>query len=478
MNQRPDQWSGEQWGGQQFPPAAPPPLPGQAPGYPSPSYPPAQGAPGYPAPQGQPGYPPQPGYQQAAVPGGWGQPGQGSYQGQAYADPGAMPSPSPMPNPSPLPDPGRLEDPAALQVTEKTRTYPCRACGGQLIFDAKTQGMRCPSCGNTQAVTPAPPGATVGKRDLAETMITLYARLEQAPQGSIEKEIVCQSCGGHTTFSGTLTAVRCPYCNTPIQRDDLQNAPVRLPVDGVLPLRVDDQTARKQIEGWISSRWFAPTEFKKYRELGSFTSIYLTYFTYDAETWTAYSGMRGENYTVMVGEGDNRHAETRTNWYPASGQVQNVFVDVPAMANNGLDTPKVAALEPWPTQLAVPYSQEYVAGHLARTYDIDGNQAFEAFAQPKINSEIESTIRADIGGDQQQIHSRDTRYNYLHFAQLLLPVWLLTVTYGGKPFQVFINGVTGEVQGRRPYSAIKITIAIIIGVIVIGLLFWLFRRNG
>ena len=119
-----------------------------------------------------------------------------------------------------------------------------------------------------------------------------------------EKEIVCQACGGHTTFTGTMTALRCPYCNTPIQRDDLKDAPARLPIDGLIPFRIDDKTARGHIEHWINSRWFAPNEFKKYRELGSFTSIYLAYFGYDADTTTSYSGQRGEHYYVTVRRGN------------------------------------------------------------------------------------------------------------------------------------------------------------------------------
>ena len=39
--------------------------------------------------------------------------------------------------------------------------------------------------------------------------------------------------------------------------------------------------------------------------------------------------------------------------------------------NGGFDQGRVAALEPWPTSTAKPFSPEYVAGHLSRTYDRD-----------------------------------------------------------------------------------------------------------
>lgn len=380
-----------------------------------------------------------------------------------------------MPSPDRLPDPGAMPDVAALHVTEVTRTYPCNACGAQFVYDPASQLLKCPSCGNTMAIQ-GNPQQQPAKHDLGSAMRGLAQLRAQAPV-SLEKEIVCQACGGHTSFTGTMTALRCPYCNVPIQRDDLKNAPARLGVDGLLPLRVDEKTARTQIEQWISSRWFAPNEFKKYREVGSFTSVYLAYFDYDADTTTTYSGQRGEHYYVTVGSGDDERREQRTRWYPTSGVVSNRFQDVAALANTGLDTGKVQELEPWPMEYAAPYQQEYIAGHLSRTYDTEPDQVFGELVQPRMEDQIESTIRSDIGGDEQRIGSKNVTWNVLNFAHLLLPVWLLTVTYRQQPFQVFINGVTGEVQGNRPYSAVKIALAVAAAIAVVVVLFWIFGRS-
>lgn len=392
-----------------------------------------------------------------------------------------MDTPPPLPDPGPMPDPGPLLDPAVLHETERTRTYPCRACGGLLVFDPDSAQMLCVSCGSTQPVVEV--GGAVPRHDLRRTMGALeQARREADGQRMVsatsEKEIVCQSCGGHTSFTGTLTAIRCPYCNTPIQRDDLQDAPVRLPVDGVLPFVVGEKVAREAIEKWINSRWFAPNEFKKYRTLGSFTSIYLTYFAYDADTTSRYTGQRGDHYTVTVGHGDNRRTETRTRWRPAAGTIGSQFRDLPALANTGLDQDKVSALEPWPTRNTKPYTPEYVSGHLSRTYDADAGQVFSSVAKPRIDSTIESQVRRDIGGDVQRVSSVDTTFHLLNFAHVLMPVWLLTVTYQQKPYQVFINGTTAEVQGHRPFSAVKITLAVGSAILLLVVALVLFNYFG
>jgi DNA-directed RNA polymerase subunit RPC12/RpoP len=350
------------------------------------------------------------------------------------------------------------QDPAVIHSTEQTRTYPCENCGGQMEFDIASQKLRCPSCGSEREI--AGNGETVVvEKDFNAALTELRARAanQAGPQFGAH-EIVCQSCGGHTTFDGTLTATRCPYCATPIQRDDVQDAPTRLPVDGILPFSVDEKQARGALEHWVNKRWFAPSEFKKYKRAGSFTSVYGAAFTYDADTTSNYQGRRGDDYTVSVGSGEDQHTETRTDWTHVSGTVSNTFDDVLVFANDGFEAKHVRALEPWPTQGARPFSQEYVAGHLSRTYDRDVEACLPE-ARGTMDSEIRETVKRDIGGDHQDVNSVDTSFNKLTFKHLLLPIWLLTVIYEGRPFQVVINGVTGEVHGQRPWSLFKIVAA-------------------
>ncbi|TDT29104.1 hypothetical protein [Naumannella halotolerans] len=375
-----------------------------------------------------------------------------------------------MPSPEPMPSPPAMADPAALHATEDTRTYPCRSCGGMLVWEPRRAGLQCSSCG-----LPADLGEVestdVTKHPLQSAMAAL---LRPDGQAALDKEVTCQACGGTTAFTGSLSATRCPYCATPIQRDDLQQAPTRLPIDGVLPFALDERHARDAIEQWIASRRFAPKEFKQYRTLGAFSSVYLSYFDYDADAGADYRGQRGEDYQVTVKDGDRERQETHTRWYPVHGQVRVEFRDLDALANTGLDDRKIDALAPWPREKITRYAPHYVAGHLSRTYDLDAQQVFDAQIRTKIDNGVDQRIRSDIGGDRQRIDSKQQRIDRLLFAQLLLPVWLLTVTYGGQPFQVYMNGVTGKVVGERPWSKIKIVLLVLgilaaVALVILGL---------
>ena len=355
---------------------------------------------------------------------------------------------------------------AIKHSTEQSRTYPCTACGGELHFDIASQMLKCAHCGNMHELVEGT--GQVVERDLrsALDMVRQGKVTKTANFISDEKEIVCQNCGGHTTFTGSLTANNCPYCATPIQRDDVHDAPERLPVDAVLPFTVDEKQAKGLIDEWINGRWFAPSEFKTYNRTGSFKSVYMAYFTYDADTSTSYTGQRGITRTRTVGSGDNQRTETYTDWYRVNGHVANSFDDVPVLANTGFEKKRVDKLEPWPTQTAKPYSAEYAAGHLARTYDRDVEECLGE-ATAVMENEIRTTIRRDIGGDDQRIDSMNILWKAMTYKHLLLPLWLLTVIYDERPFQVYINGVTGEIHGARPYSKVKIAAAVTAVVLLI-----------
>ena len=53
---------------------------------------------------------------------------------------------------------------------------------------------------------------------------------------------------------------------------------------------------------------------------------------------------------------------------------------------------------------------------------------------------------------------RDVRWKHI-----LLPMWSVTYDFRGKSYAVLINGQSGRIAGRAPYSWLKITLAVIAG---------------
>jgi hypothetical protein len=137
---------------------------------------------------------------------------------------------------------------------------------------------------------------------------------------------------------------------------------------------------------------------------------------------------------------------------------------------------KSQELEPWDLKACSPYDDSYLAGFSAESYTIDLGQGFE-IARGIMEEAIRQTVRRDIGGDEQRITSMDTRYSDLTFKHILLPVWISAYRYAEKTYRFLVNARTGEVQGERPYSAVKIALAVIAGLIVAAVIAYFASRR-
>lgn len=370
------------------------------------------------------------------------------------------------------------------------RVFPCESCGADLQFHIGMQSLTCPWCGHVKEIVLAEESQVVEQdfhamleqvlqwREAARQRAAATA--DAADAGSVPgglasaddrealREIRCHACGGNIEFVGTLTSTACPYCSSPVQLEDAHRSTGdRIAVDGVLPFQIDRRVAKRNLADWVSSRWFAPNDFRRQGAEGRFNGIYLSYFTFDTMTATAYSGMRGEHYYVTVGSGKNRRSERRTRWYPASGNFQRFFDDVLVLANTGLRRDFMLDLEPWPLDKVVPFNQQMLAGFLARTYDMELDTCFND-ARSRVDAAIHTEVCQRIGGDTQQVSSVNTRCEAITFKHLLLPAWLMAYQYRDRTYQIFINAATGEVNGERPYSAWKIAGAVLAALLLVG----------
>ena len=373
---------------------------------------------------------------------------------------------------------GSTTEPIGESINDgKGRIFPCETCGADMVFHIGKQLMVCEYCGFEKEIDLGG-DVSIEEQDYLAMLVHIEElkekkESEESSEEEVEEddknqanELHCESCGATVVFTGSLTSSECPYCASPIQRDDVHKAVDRIGVDGVLPFKITRDQAKKNLSQWVKSRWFAPNEFLKRGVEGNFNGIYLPYWTYDSMTATDYSGERGEYYYVTVGTGKNRRQKRRTRWYPASGFFQRFFDDVTVMASHDLPSDLVIALEPWPLQTCIPFNQQVMAGFLARTYETTLDQGFRE-AKVRIDQAIEREVRSRIGGDTQRVHSIQSRYDAITFKHLLLPLWMMAYRYNDKVYQILINAGTGEVQGERPYSWVKITLTVL-GLATIG----------
>ena len=74
--------------------------------------------------------------------------------------------------------------------------------------------------------------------------------------------------------------------------------------------------------------------------------------------------------------------------------------------------------------------------------------------------------------DTSEVESLTTKYSNVTYKHVLLPLWSSAFGYKGKTYKYLINGETGKVSGDRPYSTIKITLAVVGVIATVSALLW------
>ncbi|WP_432798039.1 hypothetical protein [Poriferisphaera sp. WC338] len=376
----------------------------------------------------------------------------------------------------PLPsDAAVLSESLGEDKSDGTKPFSCGGCGSELHYEPGTDHLACPYCGHQNTIELA--GEAIEELDY-HAMLNEIAASEQ----TVEMEFVrCNGCGARVDRPEHLDAFDCPFCG-----DHLVVAGEKTRIikpKSLLPFLFKQKEARGSFEQWIKGLWFAPNKLKQYaRADDAFKGVYLPHWTYDSDTITEYTGQRGEDYwtTESYTTMENGKSVRKTRrvkkirWYPASGTVYVPFNDVLVVASKSLPEKYVHELEPWDLDQLVSYQDEFVKGFVSECYQVDLPSGFER-AKELMEPNIRSAIRSDIGGDHQRISWTHSQYNDITFKHVLLPVWMSAYRYNEKVYRVVVNARTGEVQGERPWSWVKITLAVLVTLAIAGGIFLMFQ---
>lgn len=350
----------------------------------------------------------------------------------------------------------------------------CEQCGAVLSYAPGTDKLVCEYCGHENRIT-------VPEIEIREECLD-RALADGAGSAPIEetRTVKCASCAAEFTFDPATHAGSCPFCGHSIVEDTGVNRQIK--PAALLPFLITQREARDHVQRWLKSRWLAPTKLETFaRDEGRLAGVYLPYWTFDSRTRTRYRGRRGDYYTVpmQVRTRVNGRMVTQTRsvrkvrWRRASGEVSRFFDDVLVLASRSLPTWMTDRLEPWDLLGLEPYTPEFVAGFQAEAYQLGLDECF-AEAARKMRETIAMDVRQAIGGDVQEIHAMDIQHKDRTFKHVLLPCWLGAYLFGSKSYHLCVNARTGEVQGERPYSWVKITAAVIAGLIIAGIALTLF----
>ena len=316
----------------------------------------------------------------------------------------------------------------------KTKKLTCPGCGADLRYEVGA--LHCHYCSYKEPLSLAP-------------YALHYKPLQRYTPTLQKKEYSCVSCGAE--FASDAASTLCPYCKTALLGEFLESPKP----SAIIPFKLTHKEALKRLHEHIKNLWFAPNAFiKEYKQASLLKGYYLPLFIFATKVFVRYSGERGEIYYVQTTRYINGKPrivqEQRVRWYPASGSLQLDFTDLQEVVvadevirrNFSLDATKA-------------FDERFLSGFVSKEYQIDSLLAFER-AKAQTLPRIEMAIRADIGGDLQRIHHYTREYFDEKMEYVLAPLYRMEIAWRDKKFRFDIDGVSGKVQGERPYSWVKI----------------------
>ena len=351
-----------------------------------------------------------------------------------------------------------VEDASA--VGKLHQTFKCGSCGAQLEFKPGANVQQCPYCSHENPIPKS-------EGDIKELDFHQFlGKLSDQEEVEEQQTIKCLECAAEMTADPNVTAQACAFCGSPIVTSAGSRKQIK--PRSLLPFKVTRREVNEKFQGWIKKLWFAPSDLKRIaRQESKISGMYVPYWTYDSDTTSFYRGQRGEHYwvtqsytTTVNGKSVRRTRRVRkTRWYSVSGTVWESFNDVLVLASRSLPRKYTEKLEPWDLGNLETYQDEYLSGFRAESYQVGLEEGFEN-ARGIMDKQIRALIRRDIGGDEQRISSVNTQHDNITFKHVLLPIWISAYRYKKEVYRFLVNGRTGELQGERPWSWIKIALTV------------------
>lgn len=288
----------------------------------------------------------------------------------------------------------------------------------------------------------------------------------------------CAACGATVEVGAEAVSTTCLYCAS--QLVDTERATVA--VDRVAPFRIPRSAADDRLRAHIGGSVWAPRELRRRARDGrmrahALQGALVPFYAYTASVRSRYRAQIGvhwhrtEKRTGKDGKVET-HVVQETEWFTLRGSAADELEDHLVAASVGLSEEESRALLPFDLGRAKPFDPRLLAGWHAelptrsRT-EVDRN------ARQSIHAHEEAVVTRLLPGDRRRLDhfEADVQIHRVHL--VLLPVWIATYRHGDKLVRLLVNGQTGRCIGRAPVSAVKVAIAVAIGVVAVLLVLWL-----
>ena len=351
--------------------------------------------------------------------------------------------------------------PEELEDARPIVDFRCPNCDGATAYSTDDGGLICSFCGYHEA----PEVEIVGKG--AQEFEFTVETVERATNGwgQERKELVCNSCAAHITFSTEMLTHTCPFCgsNAVVQTRAPQDV---LRPRFLVPFVTTTENCRQITAVWLQNSWMLPQDLQNLARSTEYTPIYIPFWTFDARTKATW---RAEVFNTDA----NRRRHSAPNWKWErnallklgnregkqwdweSGAASLFTDDLLISGSKQINLTLLKQLRGYRLNDLVPYEPTFLAGLSAQAYDVDLETAW-ASARSSMRAKTKEACLEQASARSTRNFSMNLDFSEESWRYILLPLYLAPYRYGDKVFQVIINGQTGTIAGQRPVDWRKV----------------------
>ena len=325
-------------------------------------------------------------------------------------------------------------------------------------------------------------------------------------------EYQCPCCGGRVEFDSSIQKMKCPYCDTEFDVQNMrhydevlkQNSPTKLEWDKTQnsgwqqgetdnmvvyvcntcsgQIICDKTTAAThcpycgnpvimmgQFSGDLRPDYVIPFKLDKDAAMAAFKAhlhgkaLLPKAFKTDAHIeeikgvyvpfWLFSSEADANiNYraTRVRTWSDSKYIYTDTSYYSVIRKGTLDFENIPVDSSSKIDNNITESLEPFDMSQAVDFQTAYLSGYLADRYDVAENQCVVR-ANQRVCKTTENEIEATVTGyTTVRKENFNIRLNNAKAKYALFPVWIMTTKWNNQIYLFAMNGQTGKFVGNLP----------------------------
>lgn len=341
----------------------------------------------------------------------------------------------------------------------------CETCGSNIVFDPKSQNLKCPQCSNEYQFEKS--------REQVKHLINEVNEDKNSHDSwAAEMKVVkCQTCGAKITISGLSMTSCCPYCGSDYVVEEKQL--VGLKPDVVLPFAFDEEDASIRFAKGIKKKFFAPRALKKRLPKNKIHGIYVPAFTFDADTSSSYKGVL-KKVTSRTDSKGRTHTDVK--YINISGTQDMVHRDYVVETSSKITEKEINSLLPFNLNESYKYTNNFIRGYAVEHYEDSLEKCYKD-AQKGMEARIKKTILSKYDYTSVESFNCYTTYFNALFSYRLMPIYCFEFLWKDKKYITYMNGQSGKIGIGYPKSKLKqfmVGFVIFIVLVAIAILFiWL-----